>query len=124
MPAYYNYCRHLGHSEYTCEIRLKEEEKKKRKGEVVAEISNSQDTNQKKSKDEAGTNINQKKEQGGMPKSDTQYQRKIHKTEEYQNVVTEITEEEWQNQKRKNFKGTTQSKRHQKFYMPKHPNNQ
>ncbi|OIT21110.1 hypothetical protein A4A49_41049 [Nicotiana attenuata] len=33
LPAYCTHCRHLGHSEYTCEIRLKDEDKKKRKEE-------------------------------------------------------------------------------------------
>ncbi|OIT08476.1 hypothetical protein A4A49_52017 [Nicotiana attenuata] len=122
--------KHLGHSEYTCEIRLKEEEKKKRKEEEAAETSNSRPTNHKKSKEEAGINKKQMKEHEGITKSNAQDKRKNHKTAEYQkeaehqSAVAEITEEEWQTQRKKNFKGTSQSKIQQQVYMPKQSNTQ
>ncbi|OIT27219.1 hypothetical protein A4A49_37653 [Nicotiana attenuata] len=86
---------------------------------------NSQSTINKKSRDEAGTSKNPKKEQGEIPPPAAQDQRKNQmtvehqKVVEHQNVVVVTTEEEWQTQKKKNFKDTTQSKKQQQVYMPK-----
>ncbi|OIS96896.1 hypothetical protein A4A49_01939 [Nicotiana attenuata] len=35
VPAYCIYCRHIGHSEFICEVRLMDEEKKKKKEEEI-----------------------------------------------------------------------------------------
>lgn len=38
VPTYCIHCRHLGHSEYSCDVRIIEEERKKRKEEEAKEI--------------------------------------------------------------------------------------
>ncbi|OIT20579.1 hypothetical protein A4A49_56079, partial [Nicotiana attenuata] len=95
IPAYCTHCKHLGHSEYLCEIRIKEEEKKQRKEEEV-----------KQAKSKKGGH-----HQNEPPKA-TGSQQDI----EHQNTGTDG---EWQTQKKKSFKGTGQNKKYQQVHMPK-----
>ncbi|OIT07450.1 hypothetical protein A4A49_31318 [Nicotiana attenuata] len=133
VPAYCTYCRHLGHSEFTCEIRTLDEEKKKRKEEGI-KAGNSKAQNKDTpgtskvtpvQTEQTGPSKNQRKEQAENPKVNSQDQRMANKQAEHQegaehqSAVAEISKEEWQTQKKKNFKGTTQAKRQQQVYIPK-----
>ncbi|XP_070049362.1 protein pxr-1-like [Nicotiana tomentosiformis] len=121
--------KHQGHSLYACQLIIRDEKIKRIKEEEVAEASESQINNQKKAKDDAGTSKNQKKTQGEKPKASAQDQNMQNSTEHQkttsqQNAVTEISKDECQNQKKKDFKGTNQSKKHQQAYIPKQPSQQ
>ncbi|OIT36139.1 hypothetical protein A4A49_09056 [Nicotiana attenuata] len=104
------------------EVQIRDEEMKRRKEEEAAETSTT--SNQKRSKDEAGTSKSQQRDKRALPKSNTDLRKsnmtaEHQKLAEHQKEVTEITEEVWQTQKKKKFKGTTQSKGKQQMYMPK-----
>lgn len=95
VPAYCNHYRHLSHSEYTCEIRLKDEDKKKRKEEE----QKIEDNHHKATT--STTKVVQESVQRGRPKykehNQNQNQLPIEhrKAIEHQNSVHEAPEEEW-----------------------------
>ncbi|OIT32046.1 hypothetical protein A4A49_19383 [Nicotiana attenuata] len=72
----------------------------------------------------------QNNNQQGKPKKGASDHNEKAKTKEHQksiqqqDAIEEIPEEEWQTQKRKNFKGNNQTKRQQQVYMQKQPNTQ
>ncbi|OIT40396.1 hypothetical protein A4A49_07963, partial [Nicotiana attenuata] len=98
LPSYCLHCRHLGHSMQACPVKQKEFEVQKKKEEDSSAAKPSQATN----------------DQNDKPRTE-QHQKQA----EHQSVVTGIKEEEWKTQKKKNFKGNTNSKKQQQVYVPK-----
>ncbi|OIT30421.1 hypothetical protein A4A49_25953 [Nicotiana attenuata] len=98
-------------------------EKKKEEDSNEAKIP--QTTNLQKTTDATESskqnqgNKQQERPKNAQDQSDKSRIEQHQKQVEHQNIVTEITEEEWQIQKKKNFKGNNQNKKQQQIYVPK-----
>ncbi|OIT05853.1 hypothetical protein A4A49_32287 [Nicotiana attenuata] len=115
VPAYCNHCKHLGHSEYTCEVRLQDEDKKKRKKTKQAAPK----VTIKKLQVHPGTLVLINTPHGAEPK-ENQQEAEHQKDAEHQDKSNKPPKDNWKAQKRKNFKGNSQNtKRQQHVYQPK-----
>ncbi|OIT23871.1 hypothetical protein A4A49_27967 [Nicotiana attenuata] len=131
LASYCTNCRHLGHSMQSCPVKLRDLEIQRKKQEEIAVATTSQTITQQKYADKAESSkqkMNTK--QQGNPKRGGQDQKDRPKVAEqknraaHQNEVIEIPAEEWQTQKKKNFKGNNQNKRKRQVYKQKQPGTQ
>ncbi|OIT33237.1 hypothetical protein A4A49_26417 [Nicotiana attenuata] len=113
LPAYCTHCRHLGHSEYSCEIRLLDEEKKRRKEE-----DNKATSSKVQNKEVPGTSKGTQKLLNTT--KGTQAEPEHQKEAEHQNISKEAPRIIGKLKKKKNFKGNSQNtKKQNQVYPPK-----
>ncbi|OIT37160.1 hypothetical protein A4A49_00689 [Nicotiana attenuata] len=131
LTSYCTHCRHLGHTMLACPVKLRDFEIQKKKEEEAAAATTSHTITQQKhtEKDESSKqqqNVNQqgKSKKGGQDQSDKPKVVDHQQAEAHQNAVQEIPAEEWQTQRKKNFKGNNQNKKTQQVYIQKQSANQ
>ncbi|OIS97554.1 hypothetical protein A4A49_07321 [Nicotiana attenuata] len=123
--------RHLGHYLQACPVKNREFEAQKRKEEEAAAAASSQSNNQQKttenveaSKQQQNNRQKEKANKGGEDQIDNTKVAEHQKEKQHQSNDTTPQKDEWQIQKRKNFKSTSQNKKQQQMYLPKEQANQ
>ncbi|OIT37596.1 hypothetical protein A4A49_19132 [Nicotiana attenuata] len=112
-------------------VKLRELEAQKRKENEAAATTSSQANNQQKATENAETSrqnqINKQQEKtknGGQGQNDNTKTTEHQKEKQLQSDDTTAQKDDWKTQKRKNFKGNSQTKKQQQVYLPKHQANQ
>jgi len=127
LPTYCSHCKHLGHEDYSCPIREREEEDKKK----VATETPQNKTKQISNNTEGANRIQHQKEQSipGQHKEQNYNQRVVVqdqneeqlgkiKTTTHQPINANHSKDQWQSQKKKNFKGINQKNKQEKHKQP------
>ncbi|XP_070032968.1 uncharacterized protein [Nicotiana tomentosiformis] len=135
VPEYCIYCRHQGHSIHVCPVKKADDEVQRKKEEVAAASSDPQPSRSINDTYHVGAARQQQiKAPKGTPNIQGKDQNKnqnaneSQNNEEHQSSGAAPSKDEWQTQKRKNFKGNSQTnKKQRQVYMPKQnavqPNN-
>ncbi|XP_070041419.1 UPF0329 protein ECU02_0060-like [Nicotiana tomentosiformis] len=127
LPTYCSHCKHLGHEDYSCPIREREEEDKKKAPaktpqNQTKEISNNTKMANRIQRQKERIIQGQHKEQNYKQKIEVQDQNeeqqgKIKPTTQ-QPINTSHSKDQWQSQKKKNFKGINQKKQARETQKP------